>query len=109
MTEQEILNALRSVVREEVASQIQPINQHLERIDARLDSMETRLDRVETRLDSMETRLDRVEARLDSMDERLAAVEEDTKITRGAANSLIAWADQVAVITQVHFPVKRAE
>lgn len=47
--------------------------------------------------------------KLEAIEERLGAVEENTAVTRGAVNSLVEWADQVAVISQVHFPVKKAE
>nr|CRY96954.1 hypothetical protein [uncultured prokaryote] len=47
--------------------------------------------------------------KVNSIDERLEAVEEDTRITREAVNALVEWADQVAVITQVRFPVKKSE
>ena len=41
--------------------------------------------------------------------EKIDAVKEDTTEIRSATNSLIAWADEVAVITQVKFPVKKAK
>ena len=47
--------------------------------------------------------------KVNSIDERLEAVEEDTRITREAVNAMVEWADQVAVITQVRFPVKKSE
>lgn len=47
--------------------------------------------------------------KVNSIDQRLEAVEEDTRITREAVNALVEWADQVAVITQVRFPVKKSE
>lgn len=43
------------------------------------------------------TRLDSVDTRLDSIEERLTNVEEDTKITRGAVNRLIEWADGASI------------
>ena len=71
--------------------QLQPIKQHIEQMD--------------TRLNRMDERLNRMDERLNKMDERLSEVEENTKITREAVNSLIEWADNVAVITQIKFPV----
>lgn len=47
--------------------------------------------------------------KLEAIEERLGAVEENTAVTRGAVNSLVEWADQVAVISQVHFPVRKAK
>lgn len=45
--------------------------------------------------------------RLDQMESQLSAINENTEITRTAVNSLIEWADQVSVITQIKFPVAR--
>lgn len=55
--------------------------------------------------------LEPINKRLDGIEDRLAAVEENTTVTREAVNSLIEWAENVAVITQVKFPVphKKAE
>ena len=50
---------------------------------------------------------DAINKRLDALEESVAEIKEDTKITRGAANALIEWADNVAVVTSVRFPVKR--
>lgn len=47
--------------------------------------------------------------KLEAIEERLGTVEENTAVTRGAVNSLVEWADQVAVISQVHFPVRKAK
>lgn len=47
--------------------------------------------------------------KLNSMDQRLSIIEENTSVTRSAVNSLVEWADQVAIISQVHFPVKKAK
>lgn len=41
--------------------------------------------------------------------EQLNEVQEDTQITRGAVNALCEWAEHVAVVTSVTFPVKKAE
>lgn len=38
----------------------------------------------------------------------LAEIKEDTTITRSATNSLIEWAENVGVLTQVKFPVQKA-
>ena len=60
-------------------------------------------------ISTISTRLDKMDERLDTMDERLDTIEENTKITRSTVNSLVAWADQVAVISQVRFPVQKAK
>ena len=67
--------------------------------------MERQLQPIKQHIEQMDTRLNRMDERLNKMDERLSEVEENTKITREAVNSLIEWADNVAVITQIKFPV----
>ncbi len=78
-----------------------------------IKSMRTEMDEkfssIDKRLDGMDKRLDTIDERLDIIDERLDSIEEDTQVTRGAVNSLIEWADQVAVISQVRFPVQKAK
>lgn len=58
---------------------------------------------------AMRGEISTISTRLDKMDERLDTIEENTKITRSTVNSLVAWADQVAVISQVRFPVQKAK
>lgn len=80
----EDLQALSALLEEAVEKQIQPVKEHLNKLDECLNQVNERLDQV---------------------DERLSAVEENTQITREAVNSLIEWADNVSVITQIKFPV----
>ena len=70
--------------------------------------MDEKFTSIDQRLENMDQRLDNMDQRLDVIDERLDNIEEDTKITREAVNSLIEWADEVAVISHVKFPVKKA-
>ena len=50
-----------------------------------------------------------VQEELSPIREQLDEMQEDTQITRGAVNALCDWADHVAVVTPVTFPVKKAE
>jgi hypothetical protein len=54
-------------------------------------------------------KLNLMDQRLSTVEDRLSVIEENTAITRGAVNSLVEWADQVAVVSQVHFPVRKAK
>lgn len=54
-------------------------------------------------------KLNSMDQRLSTVEDRLSVIEENTAITRGAVNSLVEWADQVAVVSQVHFPVRKAK
>ena len=84
MTQQE-LDAIRAIVQEETRAIIQ---KELEPIHERLDNMQDQINDIKDQLDEMQ---------------------EDTQITRGAVNALCEWADHVAVVTAVTFPVKKAE
>lgn len=61
--------------------------------------------------DLMDAKLDAklapIYSRLDGIDESLAEIKEDAAITRSAVNSLVEWADNVAIITGQRFPVKK--
>ena len=84
MTQQD-LDAIRAIVQEETRTIIQ---KELEPIHERLDNMQGQINDIKDQLDEMQ---------------------EDTQITRGAVNALCEWADHVAVVTAVTFPVKKAE
>lgn len=62
---------------------------------------------IQEELKPITERLDRMDSRIDKMESQLSAINENTEITRTAVNSLIEWADQVSVITQIKFPVAR--
>lgn len=64
---------------------------------------------LDAKLEPIQTQMNQFGARLDRLEEDVAAIREDTEITRGAVNSLIEWADNVAVITQIKFPVERSK
>lgn len=56
----------------------------------------------------MDAKLEPVTKRLDAMQEDITEIKEHAEITRSATNSLVEWADTVGVITQVKFPIKKA-
>ena len=92
MTQQE-LDAIRGIVQEETRAIVQEetraiIQKELEPIHERLDNMQDQINDIKDQLDEMQ---------------------EDTQITRGAVNALCEWADHVAIVTAVTFPVKKAE
>ena len=92
MTQQE-LDAIRGIVQQETRAIVQEetraiIQKELEPIHERLDNMQDQINDIKDQLDEMQ---------------------EDTQITRGAVNALCEWADHVAVVTAVTFPVKKAE
>lgn len=86
-TAEEMKVLLRSVIQEE----LKPLNERLDAMDNRFDAMDSRLDAIDSRFDKIES--------------QLSSIREDTEITRTAVNSLIEWADDVSVITQIKFPV----
>ena len=58
---------------------LQQILKRFDSIDERFDAIDNRFDSIDNRLDSMDKRLDSMEDRLDSMDDRLLGVEEGQK------------------------------
>ena len=67
------------------------------------------LNLVLAKLEKMENRFDKMENRFDKMEAKMDKIQEDTKVTRSAVNALIEWAENVSVITNVKFPIKKAE
>ena len=68
-----------------------------------------KLEKMEAKFDKMESRMDKMEAKMDKIEVTVKEIQEDTKITRSAVNSLIEWAENVSVITNVSFPIKKAK
>lgn len=66
-----------------------------------LQKINSRLDKMDGRLDGMDSRMDRMERRLDSLEEKVDTLTEEHAITRDGVNTLIAWADRVAVVVKM--------
>lgn len=58
MENSELLQAIRSLIHEE----IKPVTQRLDSMDSRLDNMDSRLDNMDSRLNNIDSRLDRIES-----------------------------------------------
>lgn len=81
-----------------------------------LQAIQGLLEPINKRLDGMESKQEMMDGKLEMMDGKLAIIQgdieqikEDTAITRKTTNALVAWADEVAVISQIRFPVKKAK
>ena len=57
----------------------------------------------------MKTDIAQLQGAVSRMQEDIDQIKEDTEITRGAVNSLGEWAEHVAVVTAVTYPIKKAE
>ena len=57
--------------------------------------------------EKMNQRFKKIDQRFEEIENRLDVIQEDVAITRGAVNALIEWTEQVSVITQVRFPIKK--
>lgn len=66
-------------------------------IDSKLSASEERMNQ----------RFKKIDQRFEEIENRLDVIQEDVAITRGAVNALIEWTEQVSVITQVRFPIKK--
>ncbi len=58
LTKQIILDAVRTVVKEEVSG----LKTHLDALETRFDTLETRFDTLETRFDTLEQKVDNLSA-----------------------------------------------
>lgn len=87
MDNNELLQAIRQIVQEEVKvvvqTELHPINKRLDGIDSRLDGIDSRLDGIDSRLDAMQEDID--------------IIKEDGQVTRTSVNKLIEWADDATI------------
>ena len=72
-----------------------------------MGKMNTRMDSMENKIDSMENRISNIENDVKTLKTDIQSIKEDTTITRGAVNSLVEWTEEVAVITQIKFPLSK--
>lgn len=73
MDEKELINVLSVLLDEK----LQPVYYRLDSMGGRLDGMDSRFDGMDSRLDKMDSRLDKMDSRLDKMDSRLDRVESE--------------------------------
>lgn len=90
MTQQD-LDAIRGILQQE----LKPVNE--------------RLDNMQGQINGMQDQINGMQGQINGIKDQLDEVQEDTRITRGAVNSLCEWAEHVAVVTAVTFPIRKAE
>lgn len=73
-----------------------------------LESIVSRLDKIDTKIETIDEKMQSMDDKIQSMDDKIESIKEDSEITRSAVNSLIEWAENVGVITQVKYPVKKS-
>ena len=56
---------------------------------------------MDAKLRPIHERMDGIDNRLERMDERLAKLENDSQVTRNAANTLLEWAEDASVTVKV--------
>ena len=78
-------------------------------LDAIRGILQQELKPVNERLDNMQGQINGMQGQINGIKDQLDEVQEDTRITRGAVNSLCEWAEHVAVVTAVTFPIRKAE
>ena len=78
---------------------LEGILEQLGAMNSRFDGIDKRLDTMDSKFDAMDKRLDTIDDRLGKIEETVEEIQEDTRITRSAVNSLIEWAEEVGVIT----------
>lgn len=108
MTQQE-LDAIRGMMREEIRTAVREETRAIMREEIRTAVQEETRAIVKEELKPIHERLDNMQGQINDIKDQLDEMQEDTQITRGAVNALCEWADHVAVVTAVTFPVKKAE
>ena len=86
MSEQELLQAMRIMLKEELG----PIHQRLDTVDKRFDIVDKRLDSLDRRMGSVETRLERLD--------------ESQEEVRDCVNALLEWADKISEANRFPLP-----
>ena len=71
MVDQELLQALRTVIKEEVA----PLNTRMGSLEIRMDSLDARMDSLDARIDGLDARMDSLGTRMDGLDARVEKLE----------------------------------
>ena len=71
MDEKTLLDAIKSIVKEETT----PINQRLDKIDQRFDKMDQRFDKMDQRLGKMDQRFDKMEEGQSRLEQRVSKTE----------------------------------
>ena len=97
MTQQD-LDAIRGILQQE----LKPVNE-------RLDNMQGQINGMQDQINGMQDQINGMQGQINGIKDQLDEVQEDTRITRGAVNSLCEWAEHVAVVTAVTFPIRKAE
>ena len=108
MTQQE-LDAIRGMMREEIRTAVREETRAIMREEIRTAVQEETRAIVKEELKPIHERLDNMQGQINGIKDQLDEVQEDTRITRGAVNSLCEWAEHVAVVTAVTFPIRKAE
>lgn len=99
MVDKELVQAMQGMIQEN--------NKALgQMIDEKLAAQEKRTDE---KFAELRQEMTGMRQEMAVMQEDIAEIKENTAITRSAANSLIEWAENVGVVTQVKFPIKKAE
>ena len=71
--------------------------------------MQGQINGMQDQINGMQDQINGMQGQINGIKDQLDEVQEDTRITRGAVNSLCEWAEHVAVVTAVTFPIRKAE
>lgn len=86
------------------------IRDRLDKMDARMDNVEARIEHIDDRMNHtaasmklMDGRMDKLGEGIDRIEDDIAIIKEDCEITRGAANELLEWSNEMS--RAVSFPL----
>ena len=92
---------------EQMQGDISDLKQGQVATNARFDGIDKRFDGIDKRLDGIDKRFDGIDKRLDGMQSDIDQIREDTAITREVTNELGEWAEVVADVLKVRYPVEK--
>lgn len=101
MENQELLQTMRDIIKEEMAANNANLRQEMSQlIDEKLAGQDKRID------EKLAGQEKRINGKLDLIIEDLEEIKDYAEETRNVVNTLLAWTEEVSIITQIKFPVE---
>jgi len=79
MENNELLQAIKTIVSQEIKHFKHEINQRFDSLETKIDSLETKVDSLETKVDSLETKVNSLETKVDSLETKVDKLEQGQK------------------------------
>ena len=99
MTDQELLQAIRSVVREEIA----PVKEDVAVLKTDVAELKTDVSKLKTDVSDLQVKVANLEEEYDSMQKDIDEIKDNTLITREVCNELVEWTERAGNVIGVPF------